>query len=811
MWLGIIFVACLGMAIGQSLPVQSKVVTLIGNRPTTVRAVAASDRGMWVAGTTFADGLGLPGAYQPTYSATATLGLYTGGVRRPLANIPDKTIRGLIAHPSDLALLYCLTEFGFYRSRDAGRSFELLKLPESLRAPIFSVSAGQPGLIYAQDQYGIIPDPRYSPLFFSIDFGASWELVNASPPGPLARVDGTAPCVVYVVAARRLHRSEDCGRTWGLLSVPLVVSVTGDPRMSGRLVVLASSSIVEWHLALYFSENGGNDWRVQPLDIPLTEIAVDPRIPGRLYGVLPGEVLASDDSGRTWNRARRVDEGVAGPTFRLVPDFLSGSVFLIRAGRVRETRDSFASLEEVAVSPRDIISIGAAGLLFQQADHSPDAFLAHFNHAGDLTAFTYLGGDGTETVTAVAVDPAGDVLISGTTNSRLFPFTQSMDRQGSGYLVKFSGDAARLNWATRLPFAAATIVTGKDGSHYLGGTTSDVRLPTTPGAIQADFANAIGTPVTNGFVARLRSDGVTPIYLTYYGAGPFGGAPSAVNALAVDDDGNAYAAGVRYNALPFMHLPEIWKIGPLGTALHWEGGSGHAQQVSTWTMASGYLAAGSALGVLPAFSFSAARSDAVVTRLNDRGEITFAQQFGGDRDDRVTAMAVDADGNAILAGYTESDDFPTRSLIEGRTATGLAFVTKFNHALSEMFFSTYLNDFTPVGIVSHPDGGWWLAGTNQTAEGIKLIHLTETDATLPRVDALLRTGVIVSGLTSTLRGAGFAEDARVIVGDSIAPSRWVSPSQIVFSRPVGLTPGRYSLRVELPDGRASARIAVQVR
>src|SRR5207249_12305637 len=94
------------------------------------------------------------------------------------------------------------------------------------------------------------------------------------------------------------------------------------------------------------------------------------------------------------------------------------------------------------------------------------------------------------------------------------------------------------------------------GSTYAAGTASS-DLPTTPGAYQTapggglcfrNFLNAPPAPCPDAFVLKLNADGSAPVYVTYLG----GSDDEAVNAIAVDAQGNAYVTGWTVSAdFPF--------------------------------------------------------------------------------------------------------------------------------------------------------------------------------------------------------------------------------------------------------------------
>lgn len=164
-------------------------------------------------------------------------------------------------------------------------------------------------------------------------------------------------------------------------------------------------------------------------------------------------------------------------------------------------------------------------------------------------------------------------------------------------------------------------------------------------------------------------------YSTYLGAG-------LASAIATDGDGNAYVVGSTFstdfpteNPLQASNLERgfgtafIAKLNAAGTALVYStylGGSGNGR--------SGNLG-----------SCGAASSDNF-----GRGAL-----ITGNGGDGATAIAVDAGGNAYVAGFTSSSDFPTAAPLQAVNRATInhgsnAFVAKLNAAGNALVYSTYL-------------------------------------------------------------------------------------------------------------------------
>lgn len=137
-------------------------------------------------------------------------------------------------------------------------------------------------------------------------------------------------------------------------------------------------------------------------------------------------------------------------------------------------------------------------------------------------------------------------------------------------------------------------------------------------------------------------------YSTYFG----GGDGDYAYAVALDKAGNVYLAGKTYST----NFP-----GYFG-----------------WPIDLGY---------------SASSSDGFVAKFNAAGSVLiYSTYLGGSSDDEIRGIAVDALGNALVAGDTTSLDFPTVNALQAayHYGTSDAFVAKLGPTGAILTYSTYL-------------------------------------------------------------------------------------------------------------------------
>ncbi|MBI1898211.1 MAG: SBBP repeat-containing protein [Acidobacteria bacterium] len=113
--------------------------------------------------------------------------------------------------------------------------------------------------------------------------------------------------------------------------------------------------------------------------------------------------------------------------------------------------------------------------------------------------------------------------------------------------------------------------------------------------------------------------------------------------------------------------------------------------------------------------------DAYVTKLNPSGAVVFSTYIGGGQEENLRGLAVDASGSVVIAGYTDSANFPIASAIQevnrGGTLGYDGFIAKLNPAGNGLIFSTYLGgnlDDLLFGLTLDSAGNIYVAGSTSS-------------------------------------------------------------------------------------------------
>ena len=300
-----------------------------------------------------------------------------------------------------------------------------------------------------------------------------------------------------------------------------------------------------------------------------------------------------------------------------------------------------------------------------------NAFVTKLNPAGSgLVYSTYLGGSIFDGGAGIAVDKAGNAYVTGSSASTDFPVTsgayQQVNRASGTYglynafVTKFTSSGA-LDYSTYLGGTNANgngIAVDESGNAYVIGSTSATDFPVTSGVFQSTN-NAATNDANNVFVTKINPTGSELVYSTYLGGS--GQSSSDANlgdagtGIAVDGAGNAYLVGSAYST-NFPVTEDAF------------------QTVNSALVFMFY----NLTGAYPGYN-------AFFATLNPEGSaLDYSTYLGGAYSDSASGVAVDASGNAYVAGIASSRNFPTSSGAfqvlnnSGANANGTGFVSKFS-------------------------------------------------------------------------------------------------------------------------------------
>lgn len=265
-----------------------------------------------------------------------------------------------------------------------------------------------------------------------------------------------------------------------------------------------------------------------------------------------------------------------------------------------------------------------------------DGFVAQFDHSlTNLLFSTYLGGDNSDSGSAVAVDPVGNIYVVGETLSTSFPVTsgafqtnhvvvEAVGENYDAFVVKISRDGAQLLYGTYIGDAtddgAYAIAVDSAGSAYLAGAIS---ATWEPGTFALGFQPQPGFGGADAYVAKLKPDGSNFEWFSYLG----GGGNDVGYGIALDAQTNVYVTGIT-DSRDF----------PIRDAMQ--------------------------------FRFGGGSQDSFVTKVSADGkQLLYSSYLGGSGEEWGYDIAPGPDGTGWLVGETASTNFPTQEALQSTNSS----------------------------------------------------------------------------------------------------------------------------------------------
>lgn len=249
-----------------------------------------------------------------------------------------------------------------------------------------------------------------------------------------------------------------------------------------------------------------------------------------------------------------------------------------------------------------------------------------------LSYATFFGGAGSDIAWDLALDAAGNIYVAGETMSAGLAtpgVVQPTNRLGTRFggdvfVAKFDNLATNLIFATYLggngDDAALGLAVSADGNAFLTGFTTSSNFPTV-NALRPTISGTkdpnFGVYPMDGFVAALSTNGSSLLFSTYLG----GSSHDEGIGIALDPTGAIYVTG-------FTDSTNFPTAGT--TFTNYNGGR-----------------------------------DAFVTKLAPGGtNLVYSLFLGGTNVDNGEGIVADAAGNAYVAGFTASTNFPLTNAIQ---------------------------------------------------------------------------------------------------------------------------------------------------
>ncbi len=276
----------------------------------------------------------------------------------------------------------------------------------------------------------------------------------------------------------------------------------------------------------------------------------------------------------------------------------AGNAYILGADRVvKMSSDGRHYLYERRIEgTAKAIAVDRAGNAFITGGLNRRAFVTKLSPEGEPSFSRQIGGDFISEGLAILLTADGEIVVSGTSEGG-FPTTDGAFKPATTpplFLTKLDESATRTVFAI-YGIGGSSLATDPAGNIYVAGSTTRFDYPTTPGAYQERFRNAL-LCLTNGcfgaqknqYVSKIDVEGSALIYstaLTWHGTTPIRECESFIcfpvgssftdhRSLAVDQEGNAYVTGLSASGYPFTIIgpvpagvPYLTKLNAAGTGV----------------------------------------------------------------------------------------------------------------------------------------------------------------------------------------------------------------------------------------------------
>ncbi len=384
-------------------------------------------------------------------AATLSLGATTqavGAVNDWTAIGPSGgTVNKIVFNRSTPSTVYAIAAGGFYRSQDAGVSWQLIKAGSLGNPPDLAIDPSDATRLY-------VVSPNYPALYLSTDGGASLSPVTTLPTAVTAAVQVAVSAngtTLYVNSGLRIFRSTDRATTWtertaiGTYPPGEVWRFAIDPTDANTLYAIAYTSAT--NTSSFVTHDGAMTW--QPLTIGdeatsyPRDFAINPANSSQIWTAHDSGVWISHDKGVTWTNVSATGSSTIAIDPSTPAIVYAGSPY----GKVFRTADA-------GVTWTDVTGNNTAGQLTTLAVNPAQSATLLAGGLGGICGTTTSGtqwsvqttGLNSTTILGLSADKAADRIYMNVSSGGLYysaggaPSTVAVNNLGSGGLLPLSGE-----------------------------------------------------------------------------------------------------------------------------------------------------------------------------------------------------------------------------------------------------------------------------------------------------------------------------------------------------------------------------------
>ncbi|MDH3328520.1 MAG: SBBP repeat-containing protein [Desulfobulbaceae bacterium] len=345
-----------------------------------------------------------------------------------------------------------------------------------------------------------------------------------------------------------------------------------------------------------------------------------------------------------------------------------------------------------------------------------DAFVAKLNRSGILEWNTFLGGFGTDTGRAIAIDGSGNIYVGGESGATWGipknPFVSGDD----AFLAKLDSNGS-LQWNTFMGGNSSdngrSIKVEENGTVYVAGDS------------KSGWGSPVNAYVGNGdaFVAKLNTNGILAWHTFLGGTGTDTGI-----AVSIDVDGNIYVSGESeatwgspeesYSSLADVFAAKLntngavqWNTFLGGAGNDWNAGIALDGSGNVYVVGESSVPWGS-----PITPLSIGNADGFTAKLNNSGMRQWNTFMGGSGYDVAFGITVDGRGNLFVVGQSTAS---WGSPVAPYNANEDAFITNLNDN-GERLWNTFMGGQgydAAEAIVFDGRGNFYITGESDATWG----------------------------------------------------------------------------------------------
>ena len=333
-----------------------------------------------------------------------------------------------------------------------------------------------------------------------------------------------------------------------------------------------------------------------------------------------------------------------------------------------------------------------------------DAFVTKYDTDGNILLSSYLGGSEDENIGGagdIAIDANGNIFVTGTTTSNSF-FNSSSGSQSnfSGgvetdiFVVKISPDFSSITgtyWGDEMIDIARGIEIDANGTVWVVGTSEDSEL-----SLSGFYNNAIGG--RDGLVLGWNNDLSQLTNGTFFG-GIF---DDEITDIVIDASGDIYLTGGTFSTTDF----------PTANAFQ---------------------------------QFYQGGQMAFVSKIKASGTLVWSTFLGGSQNEIGNSIAIDANLNVFVTGYTSSRDFPhhrtAQATFNNWNCSQDGFVFKFNVDGTQDWASYYggWREEVPTGVAVNSNNQVVIVGKTKSIDLPTSIGAHQEEINFAGINAFVAT------------------------------------------------------------------------